>query len=85
MFFAYCVYNKEKNKIYIGQTDNTNKRVKRHNKKLPSKSKSFTNKNKGFWKLIYKESFDTREEAIKREKELKSAKGRRFLRNLIKK
>jgi len=33
--------------------------------------------------LIYSETFDTKKEAMKREKELKSAKRREFIRNLI--
>ena len=51
---------------------------------MPSKIKSFTSKNSGEWILIYNEEFDTREEAIRGEKELKSFRGREFIRNLIK-
>ncbi|MFA6145706.1 MAG: GIY-YIG nuclease family protein [Patescibacteria group bacterium] len=85
MFYVYTIYNSIRDKIYIGQTANLDERLKRHNKILKNKSTSFTNKNSGNWKLIYKEEFKTRQEAIKREKELKSFQGRKFIKNLIKK
>ncbi len=56
----------------------------RHNKELPSKLKSFTVKQRGPWNLIYKEEFDTRIEAMRREKELKSSRGREFLKQFRK-
>ena len=83
-FFAYAIYNKEKDKIYIGHTCDLENRIDRHNGILRNKSKSFTSKNKGEWVLIYKEELKTREEAVEREKQLKSFRGREFIRNLIK-
>ncbi len=83
IFIVYVIANKN-NKIYIGQTSDLESRLKRHNGLLRNKSKSFTSKNKGEWKLIYKEEFNTRKEAINREKQLKSYRGREFVRNLIK-
>lgn len=84
MFIVYAIYNKLRDKIYIGYTSNLVKRLKRHNGLLKNKASSYTCKNKGNWVLIYKEKFKTKEEAIKREKELKSYQGRKFIRNLIK-
>jgi len=85
MFITYAIYNQSKTKIYIGHTISLDQRLKRHNGELPNKKTSFTCKNKGSWTLIYQENFNTRKEAVKREKELKSAKGREFIKNLIKK
>ena len=82
MFFAYAIKN-ENDKIYIGQTCDLENRIKRHNGILKNKSKSFTSKNKGTWKVVYKEEFNTRKEAMKREKQLKSYQGRKFIRNII--
>ncbi|GAF95603.1 unnamed protein product [marine sediment metagenome] len=82
-FWTYAIKSKSTGKIYIGHTSNFKLRLKRHNKILPIKKKSYTYKNKGPWKLVYKEKFKTRKEAIKREKELKSFKGREFIRKLI--
>ncbi len=83
VFFTYAIYNKERDRIYIGHTDNLENRLKRHNGLLPSKSKHFTSKNSGFWKLIHVEEFDTRKKAMTREKELKSFRGREFIKNLL--
>ena len=83
VFFTYAIYNKIRNKIYIGHTNNLKERIKRHNDLLPSKSTAYTRKNSGFWKLIYSEKSKTRKDAVQREKELKSSRGRKFIRNII--
>mgnify|MGYP000206359681 CR=1 FL=1 len=85
MFYVYVIKNSQNGKIYIGQTSNLEKRLKRHNNKLSNKRKSFTQKNKGSgeWILVYKEEFKERKDALKREKELKSFQGRKFLRDKI--
>lgn len=78
MYYVYVIQN-QKNRIYIGQTNNLEKRLNQHNDKKFSK-KSYTKIQKGPWKLIYKENYLTRQEAEKREKALKSHKGRDWLR-----
>ncbi len=83
MFSVYVIKNSDCNKSYTGHTENLENRLLRHNGILKNKKKSFTSKNKGFWKLVYREEFKTRIEAIKREKELKSFRGREFIKNLI--
>lgn len=81
MFYIYAVYNKEQNKIYIGQTENIRKRIIHHNQK--TFTKSYTAKIGGYWELIYSEEFNTREDALKREKQLKSYRGREFIKKHI--
>ncbi|MST04351.1 MAG: GIY-YIG nuclease family protein [Candidatus Pacebacteria bacterium] len=85
MFFTYVILNKERNKFYVGQTENLETRLLGHNKRMPNKKTSFTSLNNGTWKLIYKEEFNSRSEAIKREKELKSSRGRFFIKQALKK
>jgi putative endonuclease len=82
MFITYVIKNEE-NKIYIGQTANLDKRLKRHNDLLTNRKTSYTSKNKSNWKLVYTEKFNTRKEAMKREKQLKSYQGRLFVKNII--
>ena len=82
-FYVYAIENKIRNKIYIGYTVDLSNRLKRHNGLLKNKSTAFTNKNSGNWDLVYSEVFETRQEAMKREKELKSFRGREFIRNII--
>lgn len=60
-----------RNKIYIEQTENLEKRLLKHNKITKNKKSSFINKQKGKWILIYKDLFETRRKAIKREKNKK--------------
>ena len=83
MFDVYVIRNSIKDKIYIGHTSDLNNRLKRHNGILKNKSKSFTSRNKGIWSLIHKEEFTTRQEAVIREKQLKSYRGRKFIKNII--
>jgi len=82
-YTTYVIYNQYSAKIYIGQTADLSKRLARHNGLLPTKGTSYTHKNSGFWGVVYTEKFKTREEAVKREKELKSYQGRVFIKNLI--
>jgi putative endonuclease len=83
MFIVYVIQNERSNRIYIGQTADLETRLNRHNRKLSNKSTSFTSKNRGTWKVVYKENYDTREKAFKREKELKSFRGREFVKSKI--
>lgn len=78
MFFVYILKN-NRDQIYIGQTSNLEDRLNRHN----SDREKYT-KNKGPFEIIYKEEYDTRAEAMRREKQLKSSRGRSWVReNLI--
>jgi putative endonuclease len=79
MFVVYVLINRERDRIYVGQTSNLEERLLRHNKIKKSKSTSFTSKNSGLWEVAYTEQVNTRTEALKREKELKSYQGRQFI------
>lgn len=85
MFYVYAIIN-NKGKIYIGQTVNLEARLKRHNGLLYHETTAYTYKNKeGEWRMIYKEELDTRSEALRREKELKSFRGREYIKSIINK
>ena len=79
--YVYALYNREKKKVYIGQTKNLEERLNAHNDKRFSNS--YTAKNDGYWELIYKEEIQTRKQALIREKQLKSYRGREFIKKLI--
>ena len=81
MFYVYAVYNRKCDKIYIGQTIDLEQRIKLHNNKVFKKS--FTARFDGEWVLVYKEEIESRLEALRREKQLKSYRGREFIKNLI--
>lgn len=82
MYFLYVLKNKTSGKIYIGQTENLEKRLNQHNNRGFHKN-SYTKINKGLWEIVYKETYKTRQEVYKREKELKSSRGRNFIHNVI--
>ena len=73
MFIVY-VLRSEEGLRYIGQTANLTQRLEAHNLGLSKWTKRGTN-----WKLVHMEEYDTRSEAMKREKCLKTGKGREEL------
>jgi putative endonuclease len=79
MYFVYVLYSKEYNKIYIGYTSDLMARLNHHNH---PKNKGWTTKYSP-WIILYHEVFDTKQEAMIREKQLKSAKGRLFIRSTL--
>jgi len=83
MYSVYALFNKKHNKIYIGQTRDIKERIRLHKEKLFKNS--YTSRFDGSWLLIHREGFSTRKEALKREKELKSYRGREFIRQLTEK
>jgi putative endonuclease len=66
-------------KYYIGSCEDVAERLKRHNAKRVIITKSGVP-----WILVYKESFATRSEALKRERQIKSYKGGEAFKKLIK-
>jgi len=78
MFYAYVLYSEKFDKIYIGQTNNISIRLEKHNSGKVNSTKAYLP-----WKIIYYEYFKTRSEVMKREKELKSHKGRDFIRKKL--
>jgi putative endonuclease len=77
MFFVYAISSELKNYIYVGLTDNVDRRVSQHNAGYEKTTKPY----KPF-KLILVESFQTRMEARIREKYLKSGVGKEYLKSL---
>lgn len=77
---VYALYNKQAEKIYIGQTIDIAKRLKEHNEHT---FKGFTSRFQGTWELIYTESVANRSEALLREKQFKSYRGRQFIKKHI--
>ncbi len=80
MYFVYAIYNPKHRKIYIGQTVALQERIRLHNSHA---FKSYTSRFDGEWQLIYSEKVDTRQQALTREKQLKSYQGRKFIKTHI--
>ena len=81
MTYIYALYNLKHKRIYIGQTEDLEERLKLRQSK--SFKNSFTSKLDGKWELIYKEFCRDRKSALIREKQLKSYRGREFIKQFI--
>ena len=80
MYIVYVIYNSECGKMYIGQTINLEERLRQHNEKT---FKGFTSRYRGNWSVVYQEKTKNRSDAIKREKQLKSYRGREYVKKYI--
>ena len=74
MYFAYVIKSIHHDFYYKGHCKDLDKRLSEHNAGSTVSIKPYIP-----FKVIYSESFDIREDAIKRERYFKSAAGRRFL------
>ena len=79
MFTVYVLYSATYNKIYVGYTSDLEARLNSHNFLA---TKGYTIKYRP-WEVIHTEAFELKEEALKREKELKSSRGRAFIWEMI--
>jgi len=79
MFTVYILYSERFKKTYTGFTSDIEKRLLSHNE---LSTKGWTKKFRP-WKLIYTEVFEDKKEAMLRDKELKTGKGRDFIKSLI--
>lgn len=78
MYYVYMLYSAIVDRYYVGQTSNLEERLKRHNQGRSKYTKSGIP-----WKLVYKESFETRSDAMSREMKLKQSKSREHLVQVI--
>ena len=79
MYTVYILFSEKDNKRYIGSTSNLNRRLNEHNLGLVKSTK-----NRRPFKLIYTEEFKNKSFALKKEKFLKTGKGREYLKNINK-
>lgn len=79
MYSVYVLYSKKDNKLYTGSTNNLFERVKRHNKGLVESTKY-----RRPLILIYYEGCLNQKDSIRREIYLKTAWGKRYLKNRLK-
>lgn len=79
MWYTYVIWSLRTNLFYIGFTADLKKRIFQH-----QHNQSEYTKNRGPWKLIYYEAGLSKEDAIAREKYLKSGMGHRYIKNRLK-
>ena len=79
MYYVYVLQSLKDKNYYIGYTNDLKKRVKEHNS-----GKVTSTKYRKPFKLIYYEASKNRQDAIHREKYLKTTYGHRYLNNRLK-
>ncbi len=80
MFYLYILYSHKTKKLYTGQTNNIERRLKEH-----FSGKIFSTKNNLPVSLIYTEECQTRSEVMKREKFFKSLHSSNLKQRILKK
>jgi putative endonuclease len=78
MFYTYLLESLIDKSWYIGYTADLKSRFFSHNK-----GENLATKNKKPWKLIYYEAYLNRNDALGRERFLKSGSGRKFLKKQL--
>ncbi len=76
--YIYILKSLKSEKTYVGQTDNLERRLHEHNSGKSNYTAKFVP-----WKIVYTEKFCSRDEALVREKYLKSSAGRKVLKKLL--
>jgi putative endonuclease len=77
-YFIYILRSEMDGSFYVGYTANLEARVWEHNEGRTG----YTSKKRP-WRLIYSEQFETKTEALKREKFIKAQKSKAFIQALI--
>jgi len=77
-YFVYILQSERDGSYYIGHTSNLEDRLKRHNE-----GRSVYTRAKVPWKLVHQEGFDSRSDAMKREREIKAKKVRDYIEHLV--
>ncbi len=75
MYIVYVLHSEKWDKIYVGFTSDIKSRLLSHNE---LGTKGWTMKFRP-WTLVHTEEFETKTEALKREKQLKTASGRDWI------
>ncbi len=78
-FYTYVLQSSKDLNFYVGYTNNLNKRIEDYNK-----GKVTSTKNRAPLKLIYWEGCLNQQDATHREKYLKTAWGKRYIKHRIK-
>jgi putative endonuclease len=78
MFYAYVIQSLNFPFLYKGHCEDLEERLKQHNSGMTESIRKYVP-----FKIVYFEEFETRKQAIDREKYFKSAAGRRFLKSKL--
>lgn len=74
MFYVFILFSPVVDRYFVGSTSNLEKSISRHNSGKNKHTKSGIP-----WNLVYKISFESRKESIKKEEEIISSPDRKHL------
>lgn len=77
-YYVYILKSTVNQSTYIGQTSNLEERSKRHNQKREQSTKKYAP-----YIIVHTEKFNTRSEAMRRERQIKAYKGGNEFKKLI--
>jgi putative endonuclease len=78
MHYAYVIRSLKDNKLYVGHTNDLKRRFKEHNSGMV-----LSTKKRILFELLYYEACNVVDDAVKREKELKTGFGRAYLKRRL--
>ena len=80
MWKVYIIYSEKIDRYYTGVTEDLKWRLERHNQGWGKFTK------RGIpWKVVHIERFESKSNTLKREREIKARKSKKYIENLIKK
>jgi putative endonuclease len=80
MYYTYLLQSQVTNKLYIGNTNDLKRRIKEHNSGESAYTKKFMP-----WEVIYYEAHTNKQDASRREKNLKTTQGHLAIKRMLKK
>ncbi len=78
IYIVYILKSLNSERTYVGFTNDIERRLKEHNSGKSKYTSKFMS-----WKLVYKEEFNNKEEAVNKERYYKTAAGRRKLKRIL--
>ncbi len=78
MWWVYILQSETTGRFYVGHTNDLERREVEHNS-----GQTKSTKNRGPWKVVHRERFDSKEAAYARERQIKSWKSHRSIQELI--
>lgn len=78
-YYVYLLQSISHDNLYVGYTQNLSTRLKQHNAGTNSSTKAYVP-----WDLIHYEAYRNQQDALRREKYLKTSQGKRMLRRGLK-
>ncbi|HDL77483.1 MAG TPA: GIY-YIG nuclease family protein [Lentisphaerae bacterium] len=78
MYWVYVLQSETEGRMYVGMTEDPERRLQEHNAGKSKWTRRFRP-----WRMVHTECYETKREALNREKYLKSGWGRRWLKRRL--